>query len=442
MTHTSRVGPVRGSRRAVFVGVALVAAALAGACTESIDGGDNCAIAAPLCPGQQLEIRDTIIDPILAYDSTYAGFPGRGIEPYLALVSSGNDLETVAILRFDTLITHYVPPDDTAYAITYVDSVFVRLWVDLTGSQVPDSVRIDLYDVNDTTAADSADSPLVARFAPQFLIGGATFAKAKIVDSVFVPVSDSAMLAALADSSTGWQRLRVGVRVSGPGPVAFRIGAVEGGLPAELRYRPRPDSGTPLLEIPLASAGPVGREDIRLDLLDYSVVTKNNLPTIANTMLLGGVPGRRAYLRFDIPRWLSDSSTIVRATLRLTQVAYPFGGPLDTVVVHPRVGLASFEITDLRRASTLIAGPGVVISDSLSVVPGESGVRELEMFSLVRAWGSQAGIPGVPPRALVLTVSEEGTLPRLAAFWSSSAGAGLRPAMRITYTRNSGFGVP
>ena len=429
-------------RRAAMLTAALAGAGLAGACRETIDGGANCSVAAALCPGQALDIRDTIIDPVLVFDSTYGGFPARGTETFIPLISMGNDLETVAVLRFDTLTTIHIPRNDTLQAIRYVDSVFVRLVVDRTRSQIPDSVRIDLYDVNDTTAADSASAPILARFVPKYLIGGRTFSKASLVDSILVPVRDSAMLASLADSSSGWPRLRVGVRVSGPGPVAFRIGTIDGGAPARLRYRPQADTSARLLGINLASSGPKDRDDLKRDLLDYSLVMKNNLPAAPGTMLLGGVPGRRAYLRFNIPRRLSDSSTIIRATLRLNQVAYAFGSSLDTVVIHPHIVLASPQVLDNRRAASLIGAAGLVLSDSISVLPREAGRRELEMFPLVRAWAAQGTGANLPLRALVLAVSNEGTLPRIAAFSSNTAAPGLRPSMRITYTANVGFGVP
>ncbi len=435
----------RRIHRAIPVSVALVLAALVGACSEKIDGGANCSLSAALCPGQSLEVTDTIIDPVLAFDSTYDGFPARGTETYIPIINYGNDLETVAILRFDTLTTLFVPPLDTIQAITYVDSVYVKLFVDLTRAQVPDSVRIELYDVNDTTAADTATAHFAARFVPQYRIGGGTFAKANFVDSVFVQVSDSAMLAALADSSTGWPRLRVGVRATTPNgePVAFRLGTTESSSSAKLRYRPLADTAVHQIENDLASSGPTSRADIQRDLLDYGVVIRNNLPpAAAATMALGGVPGRRAYLRFNIPPRLADSSTIIRATLRLNQVAYPFGGPLDTVVVRPHIVLASPSVVDNRRAATIIGGAGLVISDSLAVLPRESGRREIEMYELVRAWANQGIGTHVPPRALVLAVSNEGTLPRIATFSSSLAAPGDRPSMRLTFTKKTGFGRP
>lgn len=439
-----RSGPLNSvGHRVASLAAVLLAAVVAAACAEKLDGGANCAGGSSLlCPNQSVEYRDTIIDPTLEFDSTYVGFPSRGSEFAIPLVAHGNEFESVAIIRFDTLTTHFLPPKDTVQAITYVDSSMVKLHVDLTGSQVPDSVRIDLYDVNTPGAEDTATAPVLARFVPQFRIGGRTFSKTELVDTIFVPLSDSAVLARLADSTQGQPRLRLGVRVSAATPVSFRIGTVDNGNFPELRYRPKNDTAVHQQNIFPASAGPSDREDIRRDLMDYSLVLRNTLPTIPGTMSLGGVPGRRVYLRFNLPRRLTDSTTILRATLRLNQVAYPFGSATDTVIVTPHVVLAGPSITDHRRASTLIGSAGLVLSDSLILAPTESGVRELEMYALVRAWGEQGTGADVPPRAVVLSVRNEGTLPRIVTFSSSTAAAGLRPRMRITYIPKTEFGVP
>jgi hypothetical protein len=347
------------------------------------------------------------------------------------------------VVRFDTLNTFYLPPADTAKLIAYVDSARIRLMIDLSRASVPDSVKIDLYDVDAGSADDTASAPVLARIKPQFRIGGGTFAKAQIVDSLFVPLIDSVVLARIQDTMPVTKaRMRVAIRATATGPVNFRVGSVEGGAPAVLRFRPANDTSIRALSVAPASAGPTDRPDVRRDLLDYMLVEKNTLPTIPGAMMIGGVPGRRVYLRFNLPKGITDSTTIIRATLRLTQAPYPFGDATDSVVIHPHIVLASNFVTDNRRSSTLIGVTGLVITDSLIVFPRESGQRTIELYALVRQWAAQSPLPNAPPRAVVLTTAFEGTLPRIAAFYSSTASAALRPTMRITYIPKIGFGVP
>jgi hypothetical protein len=442
MRSWSRFKAGTAGRRALSLGV-VVAAAVFGACSETLDGGSACGAAKALCPGQNIEIRDTIINPSLEYDSTYIGFPARGSEFLLPLVSVGDSIKANIVVRYDSLTTFYLPPLDTARPISYVDSSRVRLFIDLTRSSIPDSVRIDLYDVDPGIADDTASAPVLARFQPQYRIGGKTFAKAELVDSVYVPLNDSAMLARIQDTTAITKaRLRLGIAVSGNGPVVFRTGSVENGAPIDLFYRPGQDTAVKAITIVPASAGPSDREDLRRDLMDYMLVAKNLLPEVPGTMSLGGLPGRRVYMRLNLPRRITDSSTIIRATLQLTQLPFPFGGPTDTVVINPHIVLASDNVTDNRRAATLIGVTGILVTDSLPVIPRDSGQRTIELYSLVRQWASQASLAHPPPRALVLSASNEGTLPRVATFYSSTANAALRPRMRITYIPKITFGVP
>lgn len=431
------------AHRAWLPAIALGCAALIGACKEKLDSGTTCGAAAALCPGQTVEIRDTVISPALDFDSTYVGFPTRGTEFFLPLISVGDTVQTAVVVRYDSLTTFYLPALDTARPITYVDSARIRLKLDLTRGAVPDSVRIDLYDVDNGTADDTASAPVLARLKPQYRIGGGTFAKAQIADSLYVSLSDSALLAHIRDTMPVTKaRLRLGITVSGKGPVVFRTGSVESGAPINLFFRPKNDTAARSIVTVPASAGPTDRADIRRDLMDYMLIVKNTSPTIPGTMAVGGVPGRRVYLRFNLPRRLTDSTTIIRATLRLTQRPYPFGGPADTVVIHPHVVLASANITDNRRASTLIGLTGLIVTDSLAVIPRDSGQRTIELYTLVREWGLQAALAHAPARALVLTASNEGGLPRQAIFYSSTANAALRPSVRITYIPKIRFGIP
>ena len=431
------------AHRAWLPAVALSLAALVGACAEKLDSGAACGAASALCPGQNIEIRDTIISPALEFDSTYVGFPTRGTEFFLPLVSVGDTVQTVVVVRYDSLTTFYLPPLDTARPVTYVDSARIRLRIDLTRANVPDSVRIDLYDVDNGTTDDTASAPVLARLKPQYRIGGGTFAKAQIVDSLYVPLSDSALLAHIRDTMPVTKaRLRLGITVSGKGPVVFRTGSVESSAPINLFFRPKSDTSARALVNSPASAGPAARPDIRRDLMDYMLIVKNTSPTIPGTMALGGVPGQRVYMRFNLPRRLTDSTTIIRATLRLTQRPYPFGGPADTVIIHPHVVLATEFVADNRRASTLIGLTGLVISDSLVVVPRDSGQRSIELYTLVREWGQQASLAHAPARAIVLTAGNEGGSPRQAIFYSTTSNAALRPSVRITYIPKIRFGIP
>ena len=216
--------------RRIGILLALFLVAGSGACRVSLDSGAACP---SLCPSQKVPILDTLISPVLAFDSTYVGYPSRGTENGMLLATRGDTIEVRGIVRFDTLVTNYTALNDTSKTIVRVDSARLRIVVDTTRATLPASVRFELYDVDDTLALDSAAAPVLAKFTPSRRIGGATYEKSLVHDTLFLPVSDSAVLSKINAKA----HLRVGIRVDGSGPVNLRVYTVESGIPAVLTYR-------------------------------------------------------------------------------------------------------------------------------------------------------------------------------------------------------------
>ena len=167
--------------------LALFLVAGIGACAESLDSGAACP---SLCPSQKVPIYDTIITPVLEFDTTLVGYPSRGSENGMLLATRGDTVEVRGIVRFDTLVTSYTPVNDTSRTIVRVDSSRLRIVIDTTRSTLPASVRFELYDVDDTLALDTAAAPVLAKFTPSRRIGGATFEKSLVHDTLYLPVSD------------------------------------------------------------------------------------------------------------------------------------------------------------------------------------------------------------------------------------------------------------
>ncbi len=420
--------------------LAMLLVAGLGACNENLEGGAACP---SLCPAQAVPVRDTLISPALVFDSTFVGYPVRGTESGMLLATRGDTLEVRGVVRFDTLIYVWTPTNDSSRKITKVDGSLVRLRLDLAGARLPDNVRFDVFDV-DTVAHDSSSAAVLALYRPNRRIGSITLAKTSLTDSLDIPLSDSAVLSKLTASG----RLRLGFRVDGSGPVSLRAQTVETGLPAVVWYHPtsadtaiKAISASPISATPPDSTSSIFPE-LRTDLVDYQLVARYAVPPCANAMAIGGVPGRRAYLRFDLPRRITDSSTIVRATLELTQRPALFGDSRDTVNVWPQMVLASPYVSDLRLASQLVASPGVYVQDSLRVAPGDSGVKTIEMNALVRQWAVQSALAEPPPRAIILRASPEGVLPGQVCFAGSTGPVSSRPRLRLSWVPRIVYGMP
>jgi hypothetical protein len=142
-------------------------------------------------------------------------------------------------------------------------------------------------------------------------------------------------------------------------------------------------------------------------------------------------------MRFNIPSHILDSATVLRATLLLTQRSNPVVGSRDTVAVVPQIVTAGVALTDLYRSSLLV---NAFAFDTLRVAPGDSGVRLIELANAVRQWKSTTTFQ--PQRAIVLRSTREGVSPFELLFYSTEAGNGLRPRLRVNYARSSSFGIP
>ena len=417
----------------LVLSVALATVAL-GACNEHLDAGSACP---SLCPGLAIPIRDTVLSPVLALDSTLIGFPSVGTENGIPLAARGDTLDVRGVIRFDSLTRIFAPPGDTGREISKVDTAILRVRINLTQSRLPSTVTFEAYDV-DTTAADDNHAAVLALFRPNRLLSSRTVARADITDSLVFPLTGATVLKKIRDGAN----LRIGLRLVGSGPVSLRIHTVETGMNAEVRYYVSPDTAVHQIVVTPYSKTPVEPLGLSNDYRDYAVVARNALP-VAGPLAIstGGVPARRAYLRFVLPQWLLDSTTIVRATLLLTQVPTRGFDQNDSVTVVGQAVAATGLITNLYRAAQILVPEGMFVTDSMRMAPADSGSRSLELNSLLGLWKVQAGAEA-PQRAIVLRMKEEGLHGAEVRFFNARAAAAVRPRLRVSYIPRVDFGVP
>lgn len=426
----------RSPRRVVLTLVAVIGAAIAGACTEQLDAGAACP---SLCPGLAVPIKDTVLSPILAYDTTLVGFPSLGSEDGIPLASRGDTLDVRGILRFDTLLQSYAPTGDSARPVTQVDTAILRLRLNLTQSRLPSWVRFEVFDV-DTTADDGNSAAVLSLFTSRRLVASRTVTRAELTDSLVVPLPGAWLLRKIQDTS----RVRLGVRLVASGSVSLRVHTVETGLPAELRYYVSPDTAIHQVIVSLYSKTPVEPAVLASEYRDYALVARSAFPAAGpSAFSTGGVPARRAYLRFNVPHWLLDSTTIVRATLQLTQMpqrAYDAG---DSITIFGQAVAASSLIKDPFRAAQILIPSGMFVTDSIRVAPADSGVRTLELNGLMQVWKTATDTSSTAPqRAIVLLQREEGLRGAEVRFYNAKSAAAVRPRLKVSYIPRINFGVP
>jgi hypothetical protein len=407
----------------------------AGACAEQLESGAACPA---LCPTENAPVRDTVLDAV-AFDTTLVGYPGSGGSGVLllALRRGADSLDVRTVVRFDALPARYFPPaGGDSLPITRVDSAFVRLRFDTSGTRFTRPVTIEAYDVDTTAAADTVSGALAALFRPDRRLAAVTVQPGALRDSLRIPLPGT-LIAARAGGS---RRLRVGFRVRSDSAVSLRVLSAQGGLGdfgPRLSFDPATDTlYRPVLVLPQSNTPAV--TEVAAGLQDFQIVAHTARSDDAGALVVGGLPARRTYIRFVVPARLADSTTIVRAVLELVQRPARGVDARDSVVVRPVPVVATARVTDVRRAADLIA-PGILPLDSLRLAPGDSGRRALSLVTLVRAW---RGFPVASPRAIVLRAGLEGLQGGELRFFSVEAPVGLRPRLRLSYIPASNFGLP
>lgn len=425
----------------------------AAACTENLESGRACPA---LCPIEEVGIRDTIFTSAIVLDQTLERYPLLGAASYVPLINRP-EMDIRGVFRFDELPQRFVPGSATADSlIRSVSGATLLIQPSRDSSSrfaLPsDSVTLVAYEV-DTAATDTLVAPVAALFGRSDRFLGRVKVRAGAVHDtaqIAIPINDSVVTAKLLARA----RLRIGVMIVSPSSAAIAIQASNGFAGPLLRFRPS-RAATPVeadsitMQVGLVSLTPQGDPDYQPNLADYELIVKGNPFPPAGAEAAGGIPGRRVYLRFlagtggsgpDAERrfaYILDSTQIVRATLRFTQLPSPGALVSDTARVNFDLGTATGRVIDLYTAVQLTTPVGV---PPLVVASRDSGVRAVEVAPVLRAWSRVN--PSERPRALVIQVPTAGFKPAEFRFWSTEAAVNLRPALQITYVPRTSAGVP
>jgi hypothetical protein len=412
---------------------ALVAIFLMG-CAEKQETGGLCPA---LCPSQNIPTKDTTLEASFVTTLNVAPFPTIGSEGVLLLASRGDSLDARAVIRFDSL-PHRRPVavgDTTTAPITDLDSASIRLRLDASGTRVTAPVTVELFNV-DTSAADTNTAAVAALFRPDRLVGSATFEPTALLDTLLIPI-DTAFLRGRVQ---GQQRVRLGLRVTSTASAQLRVwSSASFDLGPRIFFDPSFDAFTPTGSYRVLSLTPTDNEALVRDLADYTLIlndTDEAAGGIPGLLQIGGLPARRGYLRFDLPKHIVDSSTVVRATLTLTQSPNSRLDATDSVTLYATPSLARGVISEPVRVAMLTGR----VADSARVTAASTGTIDLELVQLLRRW---RGIdPTEQPRVVILSTSMEGASPLELRVYDASAAPGLRPRLRITYVPRVDFGLP
>jgi hypothetical protein len=430
--------------RSLRSALALLVVVFGAACSEKLDGGGACP---SLCPEPNLEIETVELTPVVL-DTALARLTPLGNEPLLLLTTRGDTAETYAVIRFDTL-----PPragrerDTTTIAITKLDSAYLRMRLDTTSIIATAPITIDVYDVDTTDVADTATAPIAALFHAGRRIGGITLQPADLRDpelnryrdSLRIPIDTAFLRQRIVENG----RARVGLAIRSTASAQLRIVSNENSIFPTINYlATSPDtSKIETVRASPTSETPNADRSLNGQFIDYTIIVTPTSSGSPQDIIVGGLPGRRTYLRFELPAEIVDSATVTRAELILTQRPNPGSpSPGDTLQVRAAVVLAGVAVTDVARAALITEGDGL-FPGTIDVPPEAGGTRTLDVTIVLRAW---RGLDAEDtPRALVLSMPFEGVTAGEVRFFSSEAAdPATRPRLRISYIPRVGFGLP
>lgn len=433
----------RPSRWFFLLALPLVAAL--GACTQDLQTGGTCPV---LCPGQDLVIRDTVLEGTIVLDTNLVGFPFQGSEDPLLLAAWTDTLDVRVVARFDSLTREFQQINNAAPTpIQQIDSAYVTLLLSASELPTPSQWFIDAYDVYDAAVDDTIPAQTVPLFTPARLIG--TYqGDTAFTDTlrIRVPLDTAVVRAVLA---TPGRRLRVGFQVRAAERVQLRVSPTEVGNGPSLTYVAAsvdtvPDPDTLVLTSFTSSANsltPPIPPALARDIADFHIVVQAPDQVTPNTFTVGGLPGSRVYLRFDLPAWLTDSIVVLRAQLQLVQDSVSGAVADDSLQLDGHLVVANTEALSLHRAATLLS-PAETFVASKYLTPSASDTVWLNINTLMRQWSSANPTQAQPTAIILRSRLEGGTAGALRFHSTAAADPALRPKLVITYTPGAVLGQP
>lgn len=380
------------------------------ACQEQLAVPSSCP---DLCPGSGLIIRDTTIEAAPGLDSSFTGYISVNSVPAL-LISNGlpaGDARAWAVFG-------RLPDSLFVVGVRYkytIDSMLFRLPLiardtSVKGLQVIVH-RIPLVD--STVTLEQLRSYLTPESA---------------VDSVAVPDTLATGDIRLTIRPAGWPRLlpdetdttrfAVAFSIRAPRPTGLRLGSrAAGDGPTYLTYVQVPTTDTTLRKQTIT---------IPADTSNYVIEP----PPLSggDNLFMGGRVGSRTVLRFRLPKTLTDSSTVVRATLELTPAIPVPGLPNDPATIQVLAALV-----DVGAKSPAFSGA----VGSARLEAGATGVQQIEVLGPVGTWFGPNGLK----TTLLLGLAPEGGTFSRPEFFSTRSPTG-RPRLRLTYAQSSRPGFP
>ena len=415
-------------RRLAVAGAVLLVAA----CVEQLTAPGDCP---DYCPSGQITIVDTLLTTSISRDSSYRGYVlayQSSVMLAAHLPGATDTLDGRPIFRINGYGAHLrISTADTSTGL-------------ILGA---DSARLQVYVVR----RDTATHNLRLQFyrLPITIDTGTTFG------SVATPFSDSLLRSVNIDTllaqpgrkdtvtgdsvvvDTVNHRLVLSLKLDAP--AARYVGTDSGTVAYGIRI-----AADTLASIAFGKGtfGPVLQWYLRVDSLGTPVARKPGVlsagfasfvfaPSPApldSTLAVGGVPSAHSLVRVAFPKFIRDSSQIIRGTLFLVPAVPARGAPADSFVIEARTVFADFGAKS--PIDPRLGDPTVIHPDS-------TGTVKIEVTNLLQLWAADSTHPTV----FVVRPQAEAQFFGEIRFYPSVAPA-FRPTLQVTFVRRFPFGVP
>jgi len=397
-----------GTARRLVAGTALLAVV---GCGEDLTAPAN-GTCPDFCPPEQLEVVDSVLLDNVLSDSAFGGYVQSWDATSLQVYrdsTAGGDAGSRAVIVFqafsDSLLI--ASGDTTRGAVLGTDSFVVQLAVRGRNAAFT-GLEVALYRIPVGTDSATTFVDLDPYFTDSTLLAVLPIPDTLVSDTLSVLLDALAFPGFAADGN----RAAIGVALRSPSGYV-QLGSDNGNDDAELARYVRVDS----------AGVTVPRLEGKSSIFDSFVASPQAAPT-PDEREVGGTPASRTMLRFDLPRRIVDSSTVVRATLVLVPTGPVLGAPGDSLAIIAQ-GLAA----DVGAKSPLQGIP----SDSVSLrvtflTVGSADTVRLDVTDLVIGWTQDS----TRPRAFAVRAIPEGGSVAALRLGATTSGA-ARPRLHVTF---------
>lgn len=443
--------PRRSSRWRLGVPLGVLAGVVTAivGCSESPGAPARCP---EFCPGTQFGVVDTILGMGIGRDSSFTGYVTPVDAPVMIAADLPGTLDSRPIFRTGPILPNLLPKSgDTTTAPIRVDSIRLTLIIEFRDPAVHNLTlhffKLPLSIDTGTTFADVAgdfaapeirsvnvDSLLSKTGSKDTVTGDSVITKNDTIGEIQLSLRFDTLQVPYVAADSG--KVAFGVRVSGDSAAHVTLGATDAGAGPQIIWYNSVDSAGTMV------SRAAQRRLAFFDAFVYDPPTAGGGGAADSTLTVGGMPTSRALLRVALPRWLRDSTQIIRATLNLVPATPATGFAADSIFIS-----AGRLAIDVGRKSPLAFDTAAF--NSPAIHPGYADTVRIEVTGMLRIWQIDTTAQmAMYLRQLLITGAlngrfsgTEGATFSSMSFYPTLAAA-YKPTLHITYAPQIRFSLP